>query len=180
MFKEKFGLTPKKVVTFDGNTIKIGKYSLKIEDINCIYVRPFNMMKNEWGSVYFSLEGEDYKVEDVFKKNVFKYTKKQTSKVQELLSLLDVEIIEKDNDLNETRASELKEAKRQKNAIICPHCKSTDVQFMQNNRKSFSVGKAAAGAALTGGIGTLAGFAGKKGKNQFFCNNCNQVFERKA
>lgn len=170
MFKEKFGLTPKKVVTFDGNTIKIGKYSLKIEDINCIYVRPFSPFEN--GSVYFSLEGEDFKTEDIFKKNVFRYTKKQTSKVQEFLNLLDVEIIEKENLVVENR--------KEKNTIICPHCKSTDVQFMQNNRKSFSVGKAAAGAALTGGIGALAGFAGKKGKNQFFCNNCNQVFERKA
>lgn len=48
---------------------------------------------------------------------------------------------------------------------------------MQNNRKSFSVGKAVGGAALTGGIGTLAGFAGKKGKDQRFCQDCNTVFE---
>lgn len=39
-----------------------------------------------------------------------------------------------------------------------------NVEFMQNNRKSFSVGKAAGGAILTGGVGTLAGFAGKKEK----------------
>lgn len=42
---------------------------------------------------------------------------------------------------------------------------------MQNNRKSFSVNKAVGGAALTGGIGTLAGFAGKKGKDQWFCQD---------
>lgn len=46
--------------------------------------------------------------------------------------------------------------------IKCPKCRSTDVEFMSNNRKGFSAGKAAAGAVLTGGIGLLAGFAGKK------------------
>jgi hypothetical protein len=50
---------------------------------------------------------------------------------------------------------------------------------MQNNHKSFSVGKAAVGGVLTGGIGVIAGFAGKKGKNQFFCRDCNRTFEHK-
>lgn len=63
--------------------------------------------------------------------------------------------------------------------IKCPNCHSLDVHFMGNNRKAFSVGKAAAGAVLTGGIGTLAGFAGKKGKKQWFCKGCNQIFETK-
>ncbi|MES5423452.1 hypothetical protein ABVL66_12960 [Lacticaseibacillus paracasei] len=64
-------------------------------------------------------------------------------------------------------------------AIKCPYCRSTDIQFMQNNRKGFSAGKAAAGALLTGGIGIIAGFAGKKGKNQFICNNCHKTFMHK-
>lgn len=63
--------------------------------------------------------------------------------------------------------------------ITCPNCNSKDVEFMQNNKKSFSVGKAAAGAALTGGVGTLAGFAGKKGNNQWHCKQCGNVFETK-
>ena len=63
--------------------------------------------------------------------------------------------------------------------IYCPKCRSKNVQFMQNNRKGFSVGKALGGAALTGGIGTLAGFAGKKGKNQWHCTNCGHVFKKK-
>lgn len=46
--------------------------------------------------------------------------------------------------------------------IKCKYCRSTNVAFMQNNRKGFSIGKAVGGAILTGGIGTLAGFAGKK------------------
>ncbi|MDG6125142.1 SHOCT domain-containing protein [Lactococcus formosensis] len=65
------------------------------------------------------------------------------------------------------------------NAIKCPKCKSTNVQFMQQGKKAFSVGKAVGGAVLTGGIGSLAGFAGKKGKKQWFCQNCNSTFETK-
>lgn len=73
----------------------------------------------------------------------------------------------------------IREKNLEKSQIKCPHCKSKNIQFMSNKKKAFSVGKAAAGAALTGGVGTLAGFAGKKGSNQWFCKNCNQVFETK-
>lgn len=69
--------------------------------------------------------------------------------------------------------------KENKKVIKCPTCHSRDVQFMQNNKKGFSVGKAVGGAALTGGIGTLAGFAGKKGKNEWLCTNCHTTFETK-
>ena len=49
---------------------------------------------------------------------------------------------------------------------------------MQNNRKGFSIGKAVGGAILTGGIGTLAGFAGKKGKNEWHCSDCGRTFKK--
>ena len=63
--------------------------------------------------------------------------------------------------------------------VKCPVCKSTNITFMQNDRKSFSVGKAVGGAILTGGVGAIAGFAGKKGKNQYHCNNCGRNFKSK-
>lgn len=63
--------------------------------------------------------------------------------------------------------------------IKCPKCDSKDLQFMQNNKKAFSVGKAVGGAVLTGGIGTLAGFAGKKGNDQWRCSNCGNIFTTK-
>ena len=72
-----------------------------------------------------------------------------------------------------------KQKKIDKNAIKCPHCDSKNVQFMQQNKKGFSVGKAVGGAVLTGGIGTLAGFAGKKGKKQWHCQECGNIFETK-
>lgn len=62
--------------------------------------------------------------------------------------------------------------------IRCPKCRSLDVEFMQNNRKGFSIGKAAAGGLLTGGFGLIAGFAGKKGKNEYFCRKCNRTFKK--
>lgn len=72
-----------------------------------------------------------------------------------------------------------KQKKIEKNAIKCPHCSSKKVQFMQQNKKGFSVGKAVGGAVLTGGIGTLAGFAGKKGEKQWHCQECGNIFETK-
>lgn len=63
--------------------------------------------------------------------------------------------------------------------IKCPYCGSKNVEFMQNSRKGFSAGKAVAGGLLTGGIGLLAGFAEKKGKNEFFCRDCSNTFKKK-
>ena len=74
---------------------------------------------------------------------------------------------------------ELGDSLRQARAIKCPHCKSTDVEFMVQQRKSFSIGKAAAGTIMTGGVGALAGFAGKKGKKEWHCKNCGAVFATK-
>lgn len=78
------------------------------------------------------------------------------------------------------QASEkFKESLRQARAVKCPYCKSTDVEFMAQQRKGFSIGKAAAGTILTGGVGVLAGFAGKKGKKEWHCKNCGAVFTTK-
>ncbi len=76
-------------------------------------------------------------------------------------------------------SAESKAKKEFKKSIHCPHCKSQNVQFMQNKRKGFSAGKAVGGAILTGGIGTLAGFAGKDGNNQWVCMSCGRTFETK-
>lgn len=63
--------------------------------------------------------------------------------------------------------------------VKCPHCKGYNIQVMGNDRKGFSIGKAVGGAILTGGIGTLAGFAGKKGKYDCFCIDCGKRFKAK-
>ena len=79
---------------------------------------------------------------------------------------------QKKRELEEFRANQekKKQAKKQ-NIITCPNCNSKDVSFLQQDKKAFSVGKAVGGAVLTGGVGALAGFAGKKGKKQWHCKN---------
>lgn len=67
-----------------------------------------------------------------------------------------------------------------KRQVRCPRCRSTNVQVVGQHKKGFSVGKAAAGVALTGGIGSLAGFAGKKTKKvDMICMNCGKQFKYK-
>lgn len=57
----------------------------------------------------------------------------------------------------------------------CPRCRSTNIQVLGQHRKGFSIGKAAAGTILTGGIGSLAGFAGKNTKKvDMICMNCGK------
>lgn len=52
--------------------------------------------------------------------------------------------------------------------IHCPKCNSTQITA---NKKGFGIGKAAVGAAVTGGVGLLAGFIGS-GKVKITCLNC--------
>lgn len=59
----------------------------------------------------------------------------------------------------------------------CPKCRSTNVQAVGQHRKGFSVGKAVAGTALSGGLGAIAGFAGKNTKKvDMICMNCGKKF----
>lgn len=178
MFKSKFGFVPQKWVEFDGEILKLGKFEMKKQDIKLIYFRPFDFLKNEWGSVYFSTDGTDYSTDQLFAKNMFRFTKKQTDSAIKLIQLMEIEVINP-NEISIDSTPYLRNEKESHITISCPSCKSINVEFLQNDKKSFSVGKAAAGAALTGGIGTLAGFAGKKGNNQWHCKNCGQLFETK-
>lgn len=54
----------------------------------------------------------------------------------------------------------------------CPMCgESKNWIMVDTTKKGFSVGKAVAGAVLTGGIGIVAGALGKK-KRTYACGNC--------
>lgn len=60
----------------------------------------------------------------------------------------------------------------------CPKCNSRNLQILGQHKKGFSLGKAVGGAVLTGGIGTLAGFAGKRTKKvDVICMNCGNKFK---
>ena len=58
----------------------------------------------------------------------------------------------------------------------CPNCDSLNVQIMGTKKKGFSVGKAVVGGVLTGGIGLMAGFIGKKKGYDFYCGDCGNTF----
>lgn len=63
----------------------------------------------------------------------------------------------------------------------CPKCHSTDIEPIGQKQKSFSVGKAAVGGALTlnPGVGIVTGmFGGNSKKVQFYCHNCGKIFKR--
>lgn len=78
----------------------------------------------------------------------------------------------------EIRAA-LQEANKENQKLKCPNCGSTNIQPLGQHRKGFSVGKAVGGAVLTGGVGTLAGFAGKNTKKTtFVCMDCGKQFIR--
>lgn len=57
--------------------------------------------------------------------------------------------------------------------VLCPKCGSD--QF-HSNQKGYSAGKALGGAALTGGVGLLAGFIGSK-KVLITCLACGNKFK---
>ncbi len=57
--------------------------------------------------------------------------------------------------------------------IHCPKCNSTQITA---NKKGFGVGKAVAGAVVTGGVGLLAGFIGS-GDIEICCLNCGYKFK---
>lgn len=59
-----------------------------------------------------------------------------------------------------------------KGVACCPKCGSTSLTA---NKKGFGVGKAVVGAALTGGIGLVAGNIGAK-KVRITCLNCGHQF----
>ena len=63
--------------------------------------------------------------------------------------------------------------------LKCPKCKSINIGVMGEGKRKFSAGKAVGGALLTGGVGLLAGFIGKKGKYDCYCGDCGERFQAK-
>ncbi|RSU11626.1 hypothetical protein CBF29_07945 [Vagococcus elongatus] len=75
---------------------------------------------------------------------------------------------------------EISQQEKDSKIIKCPNCNSVDVEYMGNDKKNFSAGKAVAGVALTGSVGSLAGFTGKKGNEKWHCKKCGYTFETKT
>ncbi|WP_262350131.1 hypothetical protein [Limosilactobacillus fermentum] len=78
--------------------------------------------------------------------------------------------------LAQNRKESIKRTKL-KAKMKCPRCGSRNIQPAGVHKGGFSVGKAVGGAALTGGIGALAGFAGKQTKkSDWVCLDCGKSF----
>lgn len=187
-FEEKFGSVIKKTVRTDENVIYINNTKIKMADVVKVYTA--NPTTFNAGYVYFSHTGKPPKDEAAVNYLGFTYTKKQEDLVDSLIAILSeidgLEISKAVKDLNNMRNDAMvaqnkaaKERKVEKQKIKCPKCKSTNLQHAGNKKKGFSVGKAVGGAVLTGGIGTLAGFAGKKGKKEnWICLDCGRKFAK--
>jgi Zn finger protein HypA/HybF involved in hydrogenase expression len=91
-------------------------------------------------------------------------------------SELNLHAIEQSKAIKEKK-KQLQEQRIEAHRPRCPKCGSTDLSILGQHKKGFSVGKAVVGGVLTGGVGTLAGFAGKKTKKvDYVCNNCGTTF----
>lgn len=178
-----FGVLPKKKleVTDDGVVTIKGKLTkdtdCQAQDIETLFYKEPTRYEN--GYMYLSLNGQLPR-DVILEKRTLVLTRKQEQSAQEFIALLESH----NDELTVQRTLKgLTERntppKKDKHAVKCPKCKSINVVFMDNKRKGFSVGKAVAGGALTGGVGTLAGFAGKKGKDRWHCQDCGHTFEKK-
>ncbi len=64
--------------------------------------------------------------------------------------------------------------------VACPECGSVNCVLLGQDRKKISVTKGVIGAALLGPVGLAGALIGnKKGKYQFYCQDCGQRFDVK-
>ena len=80
------------------------------------------------------------------------------------------------NELNKTMLRAVGFNMRKKNNVSCPKCNSLNVAPLGDSKKGFSFGKAIGGGLLIGGVGTMAGFIGKKRGNNFYCQDCGSIY----
>lgn len=172
---------PTTVRLMDDNTVHIsnslaGEWTTPLNEINRLYVKKPSFGEN--GYIYISIDGQ---IPDtpIGNKQTIEYTKKDIDEADHLAQALAL-----DNDEVETIVVTRNSKMHKDPAVMsnraplrCPSCKSVNVQFMGNQRKAFSVGKAVAGGLLTGGVGAVAGFAGKKGQDRWHCTQCGHVFD---
>ena len=185
MFNEKFGKILKKTVSLDRKILSIGINKIYLEYISTVYV--VEPTRSSTGYFFFSPSGEPPTSANVIKTSGFTFNFKELGKAQKLVDLFykmeDIEVNYGGSSsfykLKEEAIVRQREFRQEQERIRCPKCNGIDFQHLGNKRKGFSVGKAAGGALLTGGIGTLAGFAGKDGKEErCLCNNCGYKFEK--
>lgn len=154
-----------------------GKFDANIEDITTLFVKDLDFIS---GYVYFSIDG-DIDNDPKSKPNTVVYKDKHENSVKRIIDIvltenpsIDVVHVTREFDIDNDPA-----VIDYRGPLKCPNCKSINLDFMGNQRKSFSVGKAVAGGLLTGGVGAVAGFAGKKGDDRWRCRDCGHIFNTK-
>lgn len=170
-----------KVELRDDDTIFVtnaisGEFSVDIQDIQRLYIKKPSF--GEKGFIYISLD-DDIIDSPITDKQTIEYNKQHVNDIETFVTVL--------SNMNEslkviyvTRSTKMQKDPaviENRAPLKCPSCKSVNVQYMGNQRKSFSVGKAVAGGLLTGGVGAVAGFAGKKGQDRWHCAQCGNVFD---
>lgn len=73
--------------------------------------------------------------------------------------------------INEEAKRQCEESEKRYEQATTPHCPKCGSTSITAAKKGFGVGKALAGAVVTGGVGLLAGFIGS-GKVELICMNC--------
>lgn len=174
-------IIPTTVKLLDDDTVHIsndfaGDWSISLDEISRLYIKKPSFGEN--GYIYISADGQ---IPDtpIGNKQTVEYYKKHIDEADHLAQSLAL-----DNDNIDTIYVTRTQKMQKDPAVVanraplrCPSCKSVNIQFMGNQRKSFSVGKAVAGGLLTGGVGAVAGFAGKKGQDRWHCTQCGHVFD---
>lgn len=127
-------------------------------------------------------EAAEQRLQELRKKAEARQAERQAEKEQkQIASARKREVKMQKNELK-LQKNQLKIQKHQlknRNKIKCPKCRSTNVQPLGVHKKGFSVGKAVGGTILVGGVGSLAGFAGKNSKKtDFVCMNCGKQFKK--
>ncbi len=190
LFEGKFGTLAKRKVSFDGSTITIKNNVFNLSDIKCVYFKTPATQGSVWNYVYFSLDGKPFDGENIFLKNLFIFSDKQTEKVMELLDLLPIEVIDQGIAIES-----IQETEYSNNTVIVGLTilidydkefisflwakrnihfdKIIDFEIIENGKSKISSGvkAAAVGTVLFGPAGMITGAIIGKGKEKEFVDN---------
>ncbi|MGG5325257.1 hypothetical protein IGJ83_002909 [Enterococcus pernyi] len=190
LFEGKFGTLAKRKVSFDGSTITIKNTEFNLSDIKCVYFKTPATQGSVWNYVYFSLDGEPFDGENIFLKNLFIFSDKQTEKAMELLDLLPIEVIDQGIAIENIQETEYSN----NTAIVgltmildydkefisflwakrnIPFDKILDFEIVENGQSKIASGAkaAAVGTILFGPAGMITGAIIGKGKEKEFVDN---------
>lgn len=184
MFDEVFGISDVSV-KFDGKLVSVGDETISLEDIAAVFMRNPDRKNKEGFLILSELPHQDQS--SLEKEIIVPFIEKDYRNVEKLFYKLNKPVHQGYTNKELRRSgvrrafSQFRQEVNNVTAKKCPSCKSTNIQFVENKRKGFSIGKAVGGSLLAGSTGSLAGFAGKKGKKStWHCMDCGHAFALKS